>query len=52
MLSFGERHLVACSYRSRRFDHGVDARAGELAGAANLNPVVLHERPQHTEIRR
>ena len=45
-LSSVERHVVTCSHRSRRFDHGVHARAGELTGIADLKPVVPSERPK------
>ena len=40
----GERYGVTCSHRSRRFDHGVHARARELTGIADLKPVVPSER--------
>ena len=44
--SSDERHTVTCSHHSRRFDHGVHARAGELTGIADLKPVVPSERPK------
>ena len=37
----GKGHAVTYSHRSRRCDHGVDARAGEQAGGTHLDPVVL-----------
>ncbi len=50
-LGSGERHAVTCSHRSRRFDHGVHARAGELTGSADLNPVMSSERSEDVGVR-
>ncbi len=45
-LTSVERHTVTCSHRSRRFGHGVHARARELTEIADLNPVVPSEGPE------
>src|SRR5918994_7702416 len=45
-LAAGEGHAVTHSYRSRRFDYGVHARTGEQTGTADLDSVVLSERPE------
>ena len=46
-LAAGEGHTVTYSHRSRRFDDGVHARAGEQTGTADLNPVVASERLEY-----
>ena len=45
-MSSVERHAVTCSHRSRRFDDGVHASAGELTDIADLDPVVPSERSE------
>jgi hypothetical protein len=45
-LAAGEGHQVTYSHRSRPFDYGVHARTGEQTGSANLDSVVLRERPE------
>ena len=45
-LAAGEGYAVIYSHRSRRFDYGVHARTGKQTGSADLDSVVLSERPE------
>jgi hypothetical protein len=51
-LAAGEGYAVTHSYRSRRFDYSVHARTGEQTGTADLDSVVLGERPEYLGVLR